>query len=89
MEENNAAEWRPHGVLPNRTLALLSSVESLEETPSANFQIFRFIENTKTSYVHGRASPRDSISRKQLENGQFVQILRLGPPSIIVVRHFI
>ena len=67
----------------------LSLVWSVRDPPSENFQIFRFIENTKTSYVHGRASPRDSISRKQLENGQFVQILRLGPPSIIVVRHFI
>ena len=91
IKSTQSREQHPDRSTPLTTQNLLdlSLATWLEEPPSEIYQIFRFIENRKTSYVHGRASLGDLPSRKQLENGQSVQILPLGPPIIIVVRHFI
>ena len=57
----------------------LSLVRCLKGTPRKIFQIFCFIENRKTLYMHVRASPGQSFSRKQDENGPLVQKLGPGP----------
>ena len=61
------------------SLQLYYSSSGLKGTPRKIFQIFCFIENRKTLYMHVRASPGESFSRKQDENGPLVQKLGPGP----------